>query len=153
MTVGAISVGTSAVGLRQLPGSSVYLRSDLSLSGIARSLLGTARWHMVPKAFAENTVVVPSALSTATPGAFSLTDWMNDVDLNWAASLSEKDNSRMRQEISNALVSSIVTGDWSAYHDTLYSWQATADVLSDPDLTADLLAEDDPAEEVVLWRP
>ena len=59
----------------------------------------------------------------------------------------------MKQELATALVSALISGDWSPYDDALYAWQATADVLRDPALTARLLDEGDPAQDVPLRRP
>lgn len=76
-----------------------------------------------------------------------------DADLAWAEPLDADEREEMRRELGAALVTAMLTKDWSDYDEALDAWRATAAVLSDSELTVRLMTPDDPAEEVLLERP
>ena len=76
-----------------------------------------------------------------------------DEDLAWAEPLDDDERQEMKQELATALVTAMLTRDWSEYDEALGAWRATAEALGDHELTARLMADDDPTEEVPLRRP
>jgi hypothetical protein len=110
--------------------------------------------HVVPK---EATTQDPrvrhelSVLDDLFTG--QLHDHHFDEDLAWAEPLDDDERQEMKQELATALVTAMLTRDWSEYDEALGAWRATAEVLRDHELTARLMADDDPTEEVPLRRP